>query len=56
MQLKEVIWDRLEQERASIEAHQKQHQEDIANAMVGNNSRKDEMKAKLMKLLPDSAN
>ena len=55
LQLKEVIWERLDQERGGIEAQQKHHQEEVQGALDITNARKDEMRGKLLKLQPDAA-
>jgi hypothetical protein len=53
--LKEVIWERLEAERAGQEIQLKEHEALIASQMEEITRKRDETRAKLMKIQPDSA-
>ena len=50
LELNEIIWERLDQERAGLEAQQREHEENIKIQMEDNTSRKNEMRSKLMTL------
>ena len=55
LELKEVIWERLEAEKAGQEAQLKEHEALVALQMEDITRKRDETRGKLMKIQPDSA-
>ena len=53
--MNEVIWKSLEAERVGKEVQLQEHQAVVALQMEENTRRKDEARAKLFKIQPDSA-
>ena len=55
LELKEVIWRSLEAETTGKEDYLQEHHAVVAVQMEENTRRKDEARAKLLKIQPDSA-